>query len=88
MSSLQPLGRKQWIHVSTHHPLGSGRCSVDGRALRGVAVAEAVATDDHVVQGVVVLLCHLLAGVEQIVAQRVELRERDLEVRDLQHVCR
>lgn len=68
------------------HALSSGGRSVDGGALGGVAVAEAVAADDHVVQRVVVLLGDLLAVVEQVVAQRVELEELDAEVGDLQHV--
>lgn len=70
-----------------YHALGSSRCSIDRGALGGVAVAEAVAADDHVVEGVVVLLRHLVAGVEQVVAQRVELDEIHPEVSDLQHVC-
>ena len=71
----------------THHALGSYRGPVHGGALGGVAVAEAVAADDHVVEGVVVLLRHLVAGVEQVVAQRVELDELHPQVGDLQHVC-
>lgn len=69
-----------------YHALGSGRRSIDGGALGGVAVAEAVAADDHVVQGVVVFLPNLVAVVEQVVAQRVELEELYPEVGDLQHV--
>lgn len=53
-----------------------------------MAIAEAVAADDHVVEGVVVLLGDLLAVVEQVVAQRVKLEELDAEVGDLQHVFR
>lgn len=71
----------------TYHALGSGGGSIDRGALGGVAVAEAVAADDHVVEGVVVLLRHLVARVEQVVAQRVELDELHPEVGDLQHVC-
>lgn len=70
-----------------YHALGSGGGSIDRGALGGVAVAEAVAADDHVVEGVVVLLRHLVARVEQVVAQRVELDELHPEVGDLQHVC-
>lgn len=51
-----------------------------------MAVAEAVAADDHVVQRVVVLLGDLLTVVEQVVAKREELEELDAQVGDLQHV--
>lgn len=69
-----------------YHSLISSRLSVDRRTLGGVTVAEAVSADNHVVDGVVVLLRHLLAGVQQVVSQRVQLYELHPEVRDLQHV--
>lgn len=70
-----------------YHALFS-RLIIDGLALGGMAIAEAVATDDHVVEGVVVLLSHLVTGIEQVVAQRVEFGEVYPQVCDLQHVCR
>lgn len=70
-----------------YHALSSSWLSIDWGTLRGVAVAEAVAAYDHVVEGVVVLLCHLIAGVEQVVTQRVKLSELHPQVCDLQHVC-
>ena len=70
----------------TYHALFSRRWLIDGLALGGVAIAEAVATDDHVIDGVVVFLCHLVAGIEQVVAQRVELGEVYPQVCDLQQV--
>lgn len=70
-----------------YHALSSYRGSIDWGALRGVTVAEAVSTDNHVVEGVVVLLRHLIAGVEQVVAQSVEFDELHPEVSDFQHVC-
>lgn len=76
-----------WILCSTYHAFNSSRSSFDRGALGGVAVAEAVSTDNHVIEGVVVLLLHLITGVEQVVAQRVELDELHPEVSDLQHVC-
>lgn len=69
-----------------YHALSSSRRSIHRGALGGVAVTEAVAADDHVVEGVVVLLRHLVTGVEQVVAQRVELDELRADVCDLQHV--
>lgn len=70
-----------------YHPLSSTRLSVHGGALRGVTIAEAVSSDHHVVESVVVLLCHLVTGVQQIIAQRVEFDELHSQVCDLQHVC-
>lgn len=70
-----------------YHALSSSGGFIDGGALGGVAVAEAVPADDHVIEGVVVLLRHLVTGVEQVVAQRVELDELHPDVSDLQHVC-
>lgn len=70
-----------------YHALFCRRWLIDGLALGGMAIAEAVATDDHVVEGVVVLLSHLITGIEEVVAQRVELGEVYPQVCDLQHVC-
>jgi hypothetical protein len=59
---------------------------IDRGTLGGMSVAEAVAADDHVEEGIVVFLCDLVSRVQQIVTQCVELTELDTQVSDLQHV--
>lgn len=49
-----------------------------------MAIAEAVAADDQLVHGVVVLLLDLHAGVQQVVTQGVQLGEVHTQVSDLQ----
>lgn len=71
----------------TYHALCTCRRSINWGTLGGVPIAEAISPDDHVIEGVVVLILHLVAGVEQVVTQSVELHELCPEVRDLQHVC-
>ncbi|PWA30226.1 hypothetical protein CCH79_00014909 [Gambusia affinis] len=71
-SAPQYYGCKRSGHEPTHE---SALFSVDGRALGGVAVAEAVPSDDHVKERVVVLLRHFLSEIHQVVTQRVELDE-------------
>lgn len=61
---------------------------IDGGTLGGVAIAEAVAADDQLVHGVVVLLLDLHAGVQQVISQSVQLGEVHAQVSDLQLVFR
>ena len=70
----------------THHALKVHSCTVNRGTLGGVAIAEAVATDDHVVESVVVLLGDLITGVQQVVTQCVQLGELHSYVCYLQHV--
>jgi len=51
-----------------------------------VSVAEAAAADHQLVQGVVVLLQHDRAAVQQVVPQRVQLGEVDAQVGDAQQL--
>lgn len=53
-----------------------------------MAVAEAAASDHQLVDGVVVLLQHVEAPVQQVVSQSVELGEVDAQVGDSQKLCR
>ena len=54
--------------------------SAHGRALAGVSVAEAAASDHHVVQGVVIFVLRVPALPQQCVAQSKEAREVDANV--------
>lgn len=51
-----------------------------------MSVAEAVSSDHHVVDGVVILLLDLHSRVQQVVSERVQSGELDPQVGDLQHV--
>ena len=53
---------------------------------RSVTVTTATATHYHVIDGIVVLLLDLRSGVQQIVAQRVQLRESDTQIGHLQQL--
>lgn len=57
--------------------------ALHGRTLTGVSIAEAVPTDHHVVDGIVVLLSDLHPGVQEIISQRVQLHEFDSQICDL-----
>lgn len=84
--AVQSLGVVVANAASMNHVFRSGHFSFYGSTLGGVAIAEAVPTDDHVKEGVVVLLRHLLSGVQQVVTQFVELNKLYSEVSDFQHV--
>lgn len=73
--------------LASHHSFNVVPDAVDGGALGGVTVAEAVSTHHELIHGVVVLLFDLRSGVQQVVPQRVELGEVHSQVRDLQLVC-
>lgn len=51
-----------------------------------MSVAEAVSSDHHVVDGVVILLFDLYTRVQQVVSERVQFGELHPQVGDLQHV--
>lgn len=53
-----------------------------------MAVAKAAASDHQLVDGVVVLLQHVEAPIQQVVPQSVELGEVDAQVGDSQKLCR
>lgn len=71
----------------THHAFNVLDSS-DGGALRSVAIAEAVAADDQLIHGVVVLLFDLHSRVEQVVTQSVQVSEVHTQVCDLQLICK
>lgn len=72
--------------VTMDHALCAYMYPIDRGTLGGMSVAEAVAADDHVEEGVIVFLCDLVSGVQQVVTQCVELTKLDTQVSDLQHV--
>lgn len=74
------------IPFRTHHALIGLSGSLDGGTFWGVSVAEAVSSDHHVIDGVVVLLFDLYARVQQVVAKRVKFGELNPQVGDLQQV--
>ena len=59
---------------------------VDRNALVGVAVTQAAAAHHHLVKRVVVLLLDLIARVQQVVAERVQLGEVYAQIGDLEQV--
>lgn len=71
---------------AVHHALGMGRCPRGWGALRGMPVAEAVAADDKLVEGIVVFFPDFPPWVEQVVSQSVKPSEVHSEVGDLQQV--
>jgi len=77
----------QRVCVCAHHAVLPGVHPRHGGALGAVAVAEAAAPHHQLVQGVVILLQHVVAPVQKVVAQRVELREVDAQVGDAQQLC-
>ena len=60
---------------------------IEWDASGGMTVARAGPADDHVVDGVVILLVDLRSGVQQVVAQSVQLREVDAQVGHTQQLC-
>lgn len=57
--------------------------AIHWRTLAGVSVAEAVPTNHHVVDGIVVLLSDLHPRVQEIISQCVKLDELDSQICDL-----
>lgn len=52
-----------------------------------MSVAEAVSSDHHVIDGVVILFFDLHTRVQQVVSECVQFGELDPQVGNLQHVC-
>lgn len=61
--------------VTVNHALPGLAGSLNGGALRGVSIAEAVSSDHHVVDSVVILLFDLHTRVQQVVSERVQFGE-------------
>ena len=72
--------------IMTHHALSGQPGSLDGGALRGVSIAEAVSSDHHVVDGIVILLFDLHTRVQQVVSECMKFGELHPQVGDFQHV--
>lgn len=64
------------VHVVLH--------ALHGYASTCVAVAQATASHDHLIQRVVVLLLEILAWIEQIITERVQFGEVYSQVCDLE----
>lgn len=60
--------------------------TVERKTVRSVTVARAGTSDNHLLDGVVVLFADLAAVVQQIVAEGVQTREVDAEVGHLQQI--
>ena len=60
---------------------------VEWNTTRGVTVARARASDDHVVDGVVILFVDLRASIQQVVAQSVQLGEVNTQVCHAEKLC-
>jgi hypothetical protein len=58
----------------------------DLNAATCVAIAQATATHDHLVHGIIILFFDFVANVEQVVAERVQFGEIYSQVGDLQQV--
>lgn len=72
--------------AAMNHAVSSSWCSINWSTFRGMTIAEAVATDNHVIKGIVVLVFNLIMRVEQVITQCVELKKLHSEVGDLQHL--
>lgn len=67
-----------------HHALHMGWCPWCGCTLGGVSIAEAVATHDQLIQGIIVFLSNFAPWVEQVVPQCVQTSEVHPQVGNLQ----
>ena len=59
---------------------------IERDASGGVAVAGAGSPDDHVIDGVVILLIDLRPRVQQVVPESVQLREVNAQIRDTEEL--
>lgn len=72
-----------FVVAFTYHALNP--CLVADRCTHGsVAIAETVATDDHIIESVIVFLFHLLSVIIQIITQSVQLFHPHTQICDLQ----
>lgn len=69
-----------------HHALGVGWCPWRRGTLRGMSIAEAVPTDNKLIEGIIVFLPDLPPRVKQVVSQCVKPSQVHAEVGDLQQV--
>lgn len=67
-----------------YHALHMGWCPWCGCTLGGVSIAEAVATHDQLIQGIIVFLSNFAPWVEQVVPQCVQTSEVHPQVGNLQ----
>lgn len=85
--TVQSLGVVRTLALSMHHVVLIRVLQVVQRqAPVRVSIARAGSTDNHVRDGVVVLLTDLLAVIQQVVSQCVQLGEMDSQIGHLQHV--
>lgn len=70
----------------THHALYVLACSLNRGAFGGMSITEAVSSDHHVIDGVVILLLDLHSRVQQVVSKRVQFGKLNTQVGDLQQV--
>lgn len=85
--TVQSLGVVRALALSMHHVVLIRVLQVVQRqAPVRVSIARAGATDNHVGDGVVVLLTDLLTVIQQVVSQCVQLGEVDSQIGHLQHV--
>lgn len=78
--TVQPFG-VVFTHTSAmNHALAIPGDSLDWRTLRGMSITEAVSSDHQLIQRIIILLFDLLAGIEEVVAQRVQSGEINPQV--------
>lgn len=80
-----PLALLQPLEAS-YHALGVGWCPGRRGTLRGMSIAEAVPTDNKLIEGIIVFLPDLPPRVKQVVSQCVKPSQVHTEVGDLQQV--
>lgn len=78
--------QKLKTHLCTHHTLPGLPSALDRGTLGSMPIAEAIPSDHHVVDGVIVLLFDLHTGIQQVISKRVQFGELHPQVGDLQQV--
>lgn len=69
--------------VNIYHSFHFFVKAIHWRTLAGMSIAEAVPTNHHVIDGIVVLLSDLHPRVQEIISQRVQFGEFDSQICDL-----
>lgn len=72
--------------LCTHHTLSGLPGALDWGTLGSMPIAEAIPSDHHVIDGVIVLLFDLHTGIQQVISERMQFGELHPQVGDLQHV--
>lgn len=72
--------------LCTHHTLPGLPGALDRGTLRSMSIAEAIPSDHHVIDGVIVLLLDLHTGIEQVISKCVQFGEFHPQVGDLKEV--